>query len=514
MKTLLKIFGAIIFFAALWGVTLKLFAPEFLNNLLKNISDNTRLAEKEQIVVVYADPMSSLEPTKYDVPNRSRMVNVFEGLVRLDRNLKIQPALAISWGMIDEVTWEFKLRPNVRFHNGDRMTAEDVIASLERSRDYEKSEVASLASDIEKIEIVDNSKIIIKTEVPDSILLNKLSALFIVPEKLIDNLEENPIGTGPYFIKEWEIDNYLRLKRFKDYWGEKPKYENVLLQTIVDRDDRIQATVDGEVDILMNVPPSFVDFLGRYRMVMKVKPSLEVNFLMFDIEDSDNIFAKRELREAIRYAIDKDIFASLSDGYAHPVSQFVNKGILGYSSDIEDTSYDLNKAKSLFKKVEGFTRLKVMLDLAEGLDIFGEYVGGQLAELGIGVTLNFMSLGDLKKKITSGDSQFYFFGWRSELGDALGFYKSVVHSKTSDGQYGQYNGGNYKNEQVDRLIEEAEKNTDYELRSNQLREVMRIIVEEDILGIPLFESEVIYGVKDYLKWEPRVDGYIVISEIH
>lgn len=514
MKTLLKFFGVIIFFVVLGGVTLRLFAPEFLNDLLRNVSDRTKLTGKDQIIVVYADPMSSFEPTKYDVSNRSRMVNIYEGLVHLDRNLKIKPALAISWGMIDDITWEFKLRPNVRFHNGDKMTAEDVVASLERARDYEESEVAGLVSSIERIKIIDNSRIIIKTEVPDSILLNKLSAVFIVPEKKVDSFEENPIGTGPYFFKAGKIGDYLRLKRFKNYWGEKPKYENILLRTIVDRDDRIQAVVDDEVDILMNVPPSFIDFLGRYRMGMKVKPSLEVNFLMFDIEDGDNIFTKRKLREAIRYAIDKDIFASLSDGYAHPVDQFVNKGILGYSPDIKDIPYDLDKAKSLFKKVESFTRLKVTLDLAEGLDIFGGYLANQLAQLGIDVTLNFVSSNDLKKKIASGDSQFYFLGWRSELGDAIGFYKSVVHSKTLDGKYGQYNGGNYKNKKVDRLIEEAERNIGYESRSNQLREVMEIIVEDDILGVPLFESEVIYGIKDHLEWEPRVDGYIVISEIH
>jgi len=101
----------------------------------------------------------------------------------------------------------------------------------------------------------------------------------------------------------------------------------------------------------------------------------------------------------------------------------------------------------------------------------------------------------------------YFLGWRSEMGDASGFYENVVHSA------GKFNGGDFSSKKVDQLIDLSLTNLDPEKRLQQFHEIMKIITDEEIIGIPLFEADVIYGIRVGVHFHPRLDGYILASEI-
>lgn len=476
----------------------------------------------EVMVIGYAFAPQNLEPTRFDPVTRSHIVDVYEGLVKTDRNLNIEPGVAVSWGMLDSTTWEFRLRPGIEFHNGQPVRTEDVIASIDRAVSHESSQLKDLLNTIEKVESTDRDKVRITTNAPDPLLLEKLAVVYIFPENG-DSIANEPVGTGPYVFDSWENDE-LTLKRFEKYWGKLPSFPTVVLKTIMDRRTRVAALEDGTLDLLTNVPPSSACVEGlehqdtctgisRDGYIVKSIPSLEVSFLMLDSEHE--LFSKREVRSALSRSFDPEVFVELSFGFARPANQFVSSGVFGFNPDIVHATYDIEGAREDIGPFLGssFERVDVTFDYPERLEPIGQYVRDQLRDLGIDVTLNALNDEELQQKILDSDTDFYFVGWRSELGDASDFLQAVAHSRDRARGYGLFNGSEYANARVDTLIEESQNELDTERRIEQLQEAMKIIVEEDVMGIPLFESETIFAYSKEIEFEPRVDGYVFANEI-
>lgn len=480
--------------------------------------------DSEILKIGYIFQPSNFEPTHFDQITRSHLVDIYEGLVRTDGDLNIEPSLAVSWGLIDNLTWEFNLRKNVVFHNGKSLSSNDVLASLERARKNDISEIKDLLNTIESVESVDGGKIRITTNVPDPLLLNKLAVTMIFPKDYGDF--EKPMGTGPYkFVsKEGGVTKFVRNA---SYWGIKPAFNNVELHSISGRNERIKALEDGELDILGNLPPTVgCSFKEAYKnlseckslknknIVVKSIPSLEVSFLLFNMESE--FFNTAEGRSIMARMFDTKVFIDLAFGYARSSSQFVSNGVFGFNPKLQNNIYDLDTAKKNFNNLTGgsFERINLVFDYPDTLTPIGAYVQDQFYDLGVDVTLNPLSEVDLQKKILAGESDFYFLGWRSELGDSIDFLQAVAHSKDMAKGYGLYNGINYSNREVDKLIEDAQKTLETETRLGLLQDAMKIIVEDDVIGVPLFESETIFAYENDIFFNPRVDGYIYASEIY
>ncbi len=464
----------------------------------------------ETLTVAYAFPVQSLEPTLFDPVTRSRLVNVYEGLVRTDRNLKIEPAIAVSWGLVDLTTWEFTLRPGVKFHDGAEVRTSDVVDSIERARTHEGSQLKNLLNSISEVKSVDEKTLRITTRVPDPLLLNKLAVTYVFPKDQTDF--EKPVGTGPYQFVSLD-DGSLSLKRFEDYWGEKPYYGQVVLRSITGRDERTNALKNGSVDLLADVPPSAASGLVSQDIVLKTIPSLEVNFLMMN--PNEGLFINKGLREAAAYALDRQQFVEIAGGYAQPVRQFVSSGVFGFNPEIEGYAFDMKKALATAEPVtsQSFEQLLVMLDYAVGNDVIAQYIQDQFRQIGIDVLLNPLPGQEFQEKLESGSSELYYLGWRSELGDANDFLQNVVHSRDQSGLSGQYNGTGYLNPEVDELIDSSLHDLNVKTRLKSMQEAMKILVEDDIAGIPLFETQTIFAYKNKLQFEPRVDGYVYAAEI-
>ncbi|MBU1446075.1 hypothetical protein KKD70_02330 [Patescibacteria group bacterium] len=509
----MKIFGRIILYVALislFGFLLvQLFFmdeyAEFSAKYLHGASKSQSGSEKT-LNIAYAFGVTDLDPVEFDPSIRSRILNIYEPLVQTDRNLQIQPCLALSWGRLTDNVWEFHLRPDVVFHDGTIFDADDVIRSYYRAVQDKKSSLVDILKTIQKLEKVDDLTIKVITKDPDPMLVNRLSTLLIAPSEKKDF--SDPIGTGPYVysIGNENLDE-LTLTRNADYWGDVPYYKNVIIKTIKNRFDRFDAIKNGEIDILANVPPLFAAELKEIPAVtVTALPSLEVNFLIFNMEDE--VVGDKRIRAAIVSAIDKDAFVEFSKGYAQPSEQFVSNGIFGFNPDIEENDMSIAQAKEVVREYNAFKRPQISIDMTQGTEVIGEYIKEQLDEIGITVSLNFLSWDNLQDKINNKESQVYYLGWRSEIGDSSDFFENVIYSS------GAFNGGNYLNKKIDQLVELSLKNLDQEKRLQQLHEIMRVVVEEDIVGVPLFESDVIYGVRAGVQFRPRLDGSVLASEIY
>ena len=471
----------------------------------------------EVLTIGYAFEPTSLEPTNFDPVTRSHLVDIYEGLVLTDRNLEVEPGLAVSWGLLDPVTWEFRLRPDVKFHNGKALTAQDVVYSLDRAVFYESSHLKDFLSTIQSIELVSDDRIRVITNAPDPLLLEKLAVVYIFPDGMLNF--DFPIGTGPYKFASWD-DGRLRLERNDEYWGRKSAFAQVELIAEPNRRERLRALEDGEIRLLANLPPSagcslidgFHDAEGcasiqSGNVEITSVPSLEVSFLIFNFDHE--LFGIRNVREAVSHAFDSQVFVDIAFGFAKPANQFVSSGVFGFDPSLPERDYNINAAKKTMVDILGtsFERTVVTFDYPATLQPIGEYVQLQLAELDIDVDLNPLSDAELQQKIMSGDSDFYFLGWRSELGDASDFLAGVAHSQ------GIFNGADYVNLELDDLIERSRENLDEEARLLEMQEAMRTIVSDDIFVIILIESEKIFAYQKDIQFVQRVDGYVFASEV-
>lgn len=507
MRVLKQILFYLVIFSILGLLVVQLFFKEEFDSLREKYfhsAAQTEIKDDKSLTIVYSSSPDSLDPTAYDSITRGRTLNVYEGLVAMDRNLRAKPSLALSWGRISDTEWEFKLRPNVVFHDGSKFDSDDVLASFNRATTHKESGLKDILDTIDSIEKEGDMIVRIKTKEPDPILVSRMAAVLIFPSEL--KSFSTPVGTGAYrFVSNTE--NEFSITRFDNYWGSKPYFKNVFIKTIANRFDRLDAIKTGQIDILAAVPPTMAEELEIQQNVsIKSLPSLEVNFIMFNYESE--LLKDIRIREAISLAFDKDIFVEISNGYATPSDQFISNGIFGFNPEIKKTRQDVSTAKQLIRQYDPFKKPSVNVDMIQEAQAIGEYVYQQLNEIGLSANINYVSFDELKKKILNKESEMYYLGWRSEVGDASGFYENVIYSK------GLFNGNNFENKKVDQLIRLSIKNLDEKKRLDQFQEIMKIIVEEEKMGVPLFETHIIYGVRAGIHFNPRLDGYILASEIY
>jgi len=196
--------------------------------------------------------------------------------------------------------------------------------------------------------------------------------------------------------------------------------------------------------------------------------------------------------------------------YAHGVKQFVSSGVFGYNSDIKKTTYDVEAAGELVEEA-GVLGSEVSVILPVGLDVLGEYLTGKLDKIGLKTYVQYVKSEYLAESLGKMNFDIYFLGFKSELGDASDFLKSIVHTKKEG--YGQYNFAKYSNEEVDGLIESQEVEMDPEKRLEMLKEAMRILVEDEVFGVPLLEYDTLYAAVKWLDFEPRIDGFIYLNDL-
>lgn len=443
--------------------------------------------KEEVLTIVLNTPATDLSPYALNLNNLIRTANIYEGLVGFDKNLKIIPALAVSWGNIDSKTWEFKLRKDVSFHDRSDFTANSVIESFETS----KSRIGTILDTIDEIKVIDDYNIQIITKNPDPLLLSKLTKFYI-------NRPGN-IGTGSYKIREWAEGLMLDLTAFTDYWGNQPAYRNASYKVTTSKTQREKDFNKSETDILVAVPQETALKLPKNQI--KTSYSLEVNFLMFKMDDE--LLSQRNIREDIKTIFDPAQIESIGNHFVRQTTQFIAPGVYGYNPDITPFEYsETDRAKNIF----GNRLEKIALDYSSSYQTLSEYLIKQLKDAGFSVKDNPNSPQDLVNKMRNNESRLFIIGWQAEDGDSQGFLDAFVHSD------GEFNGGRYKNSEIDNMIEETRQEMDPQKRLTLLQAIMKKL-DDELIGIPLFESSRLYAVQEDVVWEPRLDGLVLAGEV-
>jgi len=474
----------------------------FLKLFSGPVKETTKMTEL-RVMLPYEEV--SFEPTKADPLVATRLENTYDSLVRPDRDLRMKPALALSWGVMGDKIWEFNLRPNVVFQDGSAFSSQDVVASLNRAIEYKDSELKDVLKNIDKVEIVDDLTIKIITKVPDPMLLNELASVLIIPSEYEKKDIETPIGTGPYAFEKVYPQDRVVYKRFDKYWGDKPKFETVSLYGRSDLSERGNMLLNGSVDLLTFVPfDALQTFKDRNFKVVSV-PTLEVQFLLFNVKSK--FLQSIENRNAIRLAIDTNALAEALKGSAQAIDQYASNGVFGFNPSISMRKYDLKISKETISKL-GLDGITLTMSLPDGLQYIGDYVKQNLGDAGINVLISYHDTFEkFMESVNSGNADLYFFGYQSSFGDANDFMKDIAYSKA------QFNYGKYENPTVDQLILSASTEMDPLKRRIFLQDAMKLLVETDPIGVPLIEYEAFYSFSDNIDYEPRIDEGLYFDDV-
>lgn len=475
------------------------------------------------------DEPQTLDPHSASLAVTTRLLsNVYEGLVGRDKDFKLVPLLALSWSQPDSRTWRFKLRPDVKFHDGSPFTADDVVFSLERVLSP-NSQMKSTVQGVASAKKIDALTVDLIMREPNPVLLNHLFSFRIMskpwairnnalsPQNYRDKEDtfasRNTNGTGPFMVKERQADVRTVLVANPHWWNqgspERGNVSEVILLPIKSNATRVAALMSGEVDFVNDPPPQDIARLKSTRDVKVVEsPEQRVQYLVFDVHRDEllysnvkkkNPFKDVRVRRAVAHAIDVEaIKAKVMRNLSNPIGSMVTPTEQGYAGDANvRLALDPGKAKKLLAEAGYPGGFEVTLDCGNNqpaADIC-QAVSPMLAQIGIKVTPNIVPTTNYFGKLQNFDTSFYLLSWGTPTSDAIYTLQFTMHTPVADSSgSGDGNYGRYMNPKFDYLVDQARIENDLKRRDTYIREAL-LIANHDLPLIPLHQSIIPWAMR-------------------
>ncbi|WP_027339338.1 ABC transporter substrate-binding protein [Halonatronum saccharophilum] len=467
-----------------------------------------------------------------DTTSTKAIGNIFDGLVRYDEELNVVPAIAKDWDISDDaLTWTFYLKDNVYFHDGNHLTADDVVFTFSRILDpktqsprawlfdrvegaqaFQSGEVDAVSG----LKALDDYTVEITLAEPFTPFLSVLTmevASIVSPEAVKeygDDFTRNPVGAGPFKFTSWRNDHQLVLEKYEDYYIEGRPYLDEIVFRIISESSPAFAEYeqgniyemadgdipDGQMQRVLNAD-EFVDELINV-------PLLGTYYFGFnnEVEPFDN----KKVRQAINYALNRDTIADvLMNGTVEPASGILPPGMPGYNEEIEGYGFDVDKAKELLAEAGYPDGLPGTYELAyntgDSHQSIAEALQRNLKSIGVDVELINMEWGTYIEKTDSGDTEMFRMAWIAAYADADYFLYPLFHS---DNVGGAGNDAFYRNPEVDQMLDRARGMEPGQERIELYQEIESIIVD-DAPWIPVYHYARVGLVK------PFVNNYTVVG---
>jgi peptide/nickel transport system substrate-binding protein len=472
------------------------------------------------------------EATTMD-PGRSTQVltvnyfyNLYDTLTRWDGALKLEPGLATSWRNVNDTTWEFTLRPGVKFHDGTPLTAEDVRATIERNLIPGRTVVQPGFSTIDSAQAVDPTTVRIVTKKPDPLIPVRMAQMGsqILPARLTTeaaakDLARRPVGSGAYRFVEWVKDERLVMEANRDWWGwggRAPAIERVVWKPIPEEFPRIVALDKGEVDIITNVPPDQIKAIesGRLTRVVSV-PSTRIT--TFGINSTQPPLSDKRVRQALHYALDVNaIIKNLYAGQGKPLSGGLADTDFGFNPALRPYPYDPARAKQLLTEAGHPNGIDVTLHSGMGTMVNDKHLVESIAEtwgrVGIRAKIQMMEMGARQKMLNDRavpPNGMLLGNPQSTLLDADGSLWRLWHPNGFNGKYWT---GSQPGQRFHDLMEQARYTLDAKKRKELYTEAT-LIIHDEKPWLELFQELIVYGTTKRVVFKPRPDFRLIVSEM-
>ncbi len=472
-----------------------------------------RARTKEVVIGLGAEPRTMLAVTIVDWTTNNMLEHIYDRLLDRDaKTFKPKPMLAESWRIVNDTTWEFKLRKGVKFHNGEPFTAASVKATIDYALDpVNKSHFVAAAywGLVKEVQVVDDHTVRFLTKQPWPNLVDSasLTNALIMPAKALkelgpQKLAQQPIGTGPFKFVEWKRDERLVLKRNPDYWQGPADVSRVTFRFIPEFSARMAALLSGEIDIMKDVPPHAVEAVERSgRARLRSTVSSRINYLAL-VNLKPGPMQDARVRRAMNHAVDvEELITQVLKGRATRMCGPLAPANVDYAP-AECYKHDPARAQALFKEAGlDATKLQLTLDSPSGRYPLDKDVSlaiaAQLQRLGIRVNVVVNEWGTHLDKIKNRNTgDMFFLGWGPALHGQGTIQPLFLHDQT----YSSYGNNTVLNEKIAR----AGTLLDPKARAEAYAELQRLIRDE-APWVFLWQQHDLYGVAGHVEWTPRAD---------
>jgi peptide/nickel transport system substrate-binding protein len=471
--------------------------------------------------------------------------NVYDPLVRRDKELKLEPALAVKWGQVDKTTWFFDLRQGVKFSDGTPFTADDVVFSLNRANGPGSNMGGNFVS-LKEIKKVNDHRVEIVTKYPDPLLAEKWAGIGMMSKAwaeknnavnaadMTKNEENfatrNAMGTGPFMLKERRAGERTVLVPNPTWWDKAThNLTEVVFTPVPNPATRVAAIKAGDIDMMYEVPPADTDSLKRDANVKVLEgPETRVVFLGFDQERNEllesnvkgkNPFKDKRVREAFHRSIDVDaIKRTVMRGQSFPTNLMVAPGINGYVKALDNRPALLKpeEAKNLLADAGYPNGFEVGMDCPNDRYVNDEKicqaVVAMLARIGVKVNLLAQTRSKYFAKIlrkgnySPGETSFYMLGWSpATTYDVHNVFEQLIQTPSAQTKKGLFNAGGYSNPEVDKLADAMEQETDKAKRDDYIVKATKLYVD-DYAYIPLHQQAVVWAARKNIELVQLADN--------
>ena len=391
-------------------------------------------AAKDEIVVCQGGEVNSLDPMRHNsTSDTNYAIQVFDTLYFFDASGIPKPRLALSHKLINDTTWEIKIRKDVKFHDGTVMTANDVKFSIDRMIDpVVKPLMAAFYSTLKDVTVVDGSTVRITTKAPDPLVLNRLSqSMYILPAELLkkqgaETFFQKPIGTGAFKFVSWNRNDRMILEANANYWAGAPKIKRLIIRPVPEVAARVAELQTGNADIIISVPPFLVPKLKEMPGVaVQSVLSGRAIFVYINCSGQDALKNKK-VRQALNYAIDrKSIIDNVLTGSGTPNAVGLTNYHFGFDPTLKPYPYDPAKAKKLLAEAGYPNGFKIEFDSPSGRYLMDKEIAEAMTKMlnavGVETELKVMEWGTLVQTYSQKRMKdLGFIGWGNMLYDADG----------------------------------------------------------------------------------------------
>lgn len=445
-----------------------------------------------------------LDPALVDDGESSKvMVNIYEGLLQYEPDsTKVAACLAESWETAEDgLSYTFKLRQGVTFHDGTPFNAEAVKFNIDRQMAPKMTEDMAYGSFVydpayvKDVEVVDEYTVKINMLQPYTPFLNNLAMSMAAPiaspaalEKNENNINKAPCGTGPYTFVSWNANESITLKANPTYWGDAPKTQNIVFRFIPENAARVMALNNKEVDMIDGIDATVMETIEKAGNTVFQAEGMNINYMAYNTSRAP--FDTAENRRAFSQAINvPELVESLYQGYATPANTILPNFMPGYDANVKQVAYDPEAAAAALKAA-GITEIKMITynnprpyNTANG-KVLAEAVQGYLAKAGITCNIEDFDWTTYKDKIKAGDYDVCFYGWNGDNGDPDNFMNLLAHPDPT------MNVARYDNAEFKELIAQGVLTPNGDER-NKVYADMEQFVADEAVWLPISHSQLL-----------------------
>jgi peptide/nickel transport system substrate-binding protein len=452
------------------------------------------------IVVSNSEP-NPLEPSLNPGIDTSRYVNdVYDRLIDYDLTTEadsppLKPSLATEWTASDDgLTYTFKLRPNVTFHDGTAWDADAAKFNIDRVTQpnfqyyFDKGAGASKSvwGRVSAANVVDPMTLQIQlsqayASFTDGLALTygSMASPAVIKANGNDNYPAHASGTGPFKFVQQDQGVKMVMAKNASYWGGAPSLDQVIVRPMTEITAAVSALLAGEVQLISGVTPDLLDSL-KSRSDLTVKLSNMPQTYGWNYNTKEAPFNDKRVRQALNYAVDRDTYANvIMKGLAKPATSVFGPGMAGYDPSFQMYSYDPDKAKSLLQEagVGSGLSFKIQTAKAQGMDQVALFVKDNLSKIGVNVDVELFDFPTILANANKSGTLpgVAAIGWSWIADPAFNFDRFFTSS------FGPPNGVNfgfYSNPAVDQAIADADKTLDRDQRLKKYQDLNRVVTED------------------------------------